>query len=147
MVVNVDSSPDLLTRFESGAVPARELGHRQHLEVAWLYLARLTPEQTGEALREGLRRLAAANGVPELYHETLTRAWIQLVAWARAERPAASFDELLAVHPELLDRALPQRFYSPELLASPEAKAGWVEPDRAPLPTLHGGRARSVRPR
>ncbi|HYH46640.1 MAG TPA: hypothetical protein VEG34_13225 [Thermoanaerobaculia bacterium] len=129
-------SPDLLTRFEAGQVSASELGHRQHLQVAWLYLGRLGPEQTAQAVREGIRRLAAANGVPQLYHETVTRVWIHLVAWARAASGAATFEDLLEAHPELLDRALPQRFYSAERLQSPEAKAGWVEPDRSALPAL-----------
>jgi hypothetical protein len=147
MAVNGVSSPDLLTRFEAGQVAAQEFGHRQHLEVVWLYLARLTPEQAAEAVRAGIRRLATAHGVPQLYHETLTRVWIHLVAGARADRPDLPFDELLAARPELLDRALPQRFFSPELLGSAEAKARWVEPDRTALPPLNGGGRGTPAPR
>ena len=117
-------------------MPAGDFGHRQHLEVTWLYLQSHGLEQTAQAVREGIRRLAAANGLPQLYHETLTRVWIHLVAWAKGASGAATFEDLLAARPELLDRTLPQRFYSAELLQSAEAKAGRVEPDRSALPAL-----------
>ncbi|HET9452135.1 MAG TPA: hypothetical protein VFO83_14695, partial [Aggregicoccus sp.] len=67
-------------------------------------------------------------------HVTLTRAWALRVAAALAASPDADFERLLALHPELLERALLQRHYRVQTLASPEARAGWVAPDVAPLP-------------
>jgi hypothetical protein len=48
---------------------------------------------------------------------------------------ATAFEDLLARRPELLDRRLLERHYSPELLSEPRAAAVVVPPDRAPLPS------------
>jgi hypothetical protein len=37
-------------------------------------------------------------------------------------------------HPALLDKRLLTRFYRASTLASPAARAGWVEPDLTPFP-------------
>jgi hypothetical protein len=72
-------------------------------------------------MRSGIRSIAAGAGVPGKYHETITLAWFELVAQA----------EQLELRPELLDRGLLSRYYSPERLA--QGRERWVEPDLAPL--------------
>jgi hypothetical protein len=47
---------------------------------------------------------------------------------------ARSIDELLARFPLLLDKTLPYRHWCGETFNSDEPRAGWVEPDLAPLP-------------
>lgn len=131
------SDEEFLDRFERADFSPSEYGHREHLRTAWLYLRRLGCEETAAAAAEvaqGIRRLSAAHGAPQRYHETLTRVWVRLVAAACAGAPGLDFDALLARHPELLDRDLPYRHYSRERLTSDEARAAWIEPDRAPLP-------------
>jgi hypothetical protein len=125
---------ELLARFEVAALSPAEYGHREHVRTAWLYLRERGAEGARAAVCDGIRRLSAAHGAPGRYHETLTRLWIALVDGARRASPSLGFEELLRVHPVLLDREAPFRFYSPERLWSEEARAGWVEPDREPLP-------------
>jgi len=50
-----------------------------------------------------------------------------------ASPTAINFSEWIQSRPELLDRKLLARYYSPGRLETPEARAGWVEPDLAPL--------------
>jgi hypothetical protein len=112
-------------------------GHRQHVELAWRYLAQHdTPAAAADAMTEAIRAVAAAHGQDAKYHETITRAWATCVA-AHAQRwPAETFAQFLERNPRLLDSRLLGHFYSPERLRVPEARHAWLEPDRHPLPVL-----------
>jgi len=122
-----------LEGFEAGRLA--EFHHRDHIRMAWLYLSRLGPERGAAQIVQGIRRFAELKDARTLYHETLTRFWIRLVAAAMAQAPAApSFDAFLAAHPELADKERPRVFYRRETLMSDSARACWVEPDLAALP-------------
>jgi hypothetical protein len=85
----------------------------------------------------GIRRFADHHGATEKYHHTLTLFWMRLVAAALVETPeGCAFEEFLADHPELRDKNLPSQYYSQDLLRTPAARGGWVEPDLRPLPNL-----------
>ena len=105
--------------------------HRDHLRVTFLYLRQFGEQETRARLGPAILRYAAARNGAEKYHQTITLAWIRLVAGASAGMQ--DFDAMLAGHPELLNKNLLERYYSPAVLASPEARAAWVEPDREPL--------------
>jgi hypothetical protein len=49
-------------------------------------------------------------------------------------QPRLTFDEFLERFPGLLDGGLVERHFSAELLATPAARATWVDPDLRPLP-------------
>ncbi len=103
--------------------------HRDHLRVTWLYLRQYGEAGTCQRLGPAILRYADARGGAAKYHETITRAWIRLVSAALAE----NFETMLAEHPHLLDKNLLHRYYSPEVLKSPEARERWMEPDREAL--------------
>jgi hypothetical protein len=124
---------EFLAAFERGALPASDFRHRAHLRMAWLYTRRLSAAEAVERAALGIRRLAAAHGQHSLYHDTLTRAWVHLVASASAQEPSEPFDTMLQRRPELLDKLLLLRYFSAGLLWSDEARDHWVEPDLAPL--------------
>jgi hypothetical protein len=111
-------------------------GHREHLELVWNYLGDYEVDETHRTVACAIRHLAASHGAPDKYHETITRCWVQLVALHRAGSDADSFDEFIDENGGLLDRRLLDRHYSPELIGSPAARAGWAEPDLHALPAL-----------
>lgn len=111
-------------------------GHRQHVELAWRYLAMYGADQAADAIAGGIRQVAAAHGQASRFHETITRSWVRCVAVHRERWPAGTFAEFLDRNPQLLDPGLLGHFYSPELLGSPKARDHWVTPDRHELPTL-----------
>jgi hypothetical protein len=122
-----------IAAFRDGSLPGEAFPHREHVRMAWLYLER---HPTAEALLHfsaDLRRFAAAKGNPGLYHETITWAYLLLIAERRAEAPAdetyAAFAErnpdLFGWKPSLLER-----YYRAETLASPRARTGFLLPDR-----------------
>jgi hypothetical protein len=110
-----------LNDFEAGRIPGSAFPHECHVQVAWGLSRRYPPEDAFARLAEGIRGIAARAGAPGKYHETMTRAWFELVAQA----------ETLDAHPELLDRSLLARYYSPERLEA--GRHEWLEPDIEPL--------------
>jgi hypothetical protein len=114
-------------------------GHRQHVELAWRYLARHDADQAADSVAAAIRQVAEAHGQPAKFHQTITRSWVQCVAVHRERWPAAGFEEFLDRNPRLLDSGLLGHFYSPELLASLQARSQWVAPDLHPLPALAVG--------
>jgi RimJ/RimL family protein N-acetyltransferase len=130
---------DLAHRFAALTLPKPEWTHAGHLAVGLWHVSRYGRADALSKLRDGIRRLNESHGVANTpsggYHETVTRAYAELLA-AFAERhaeltPAARFEELLAG--PLAGRAALLRFYTRERLESAEARLHWVEPDRAPL--------------
>ena len=111
-------------------------GHREHLELVWTYLGRYPIVAASEAVAGAIRHVARRHGAPDKYHDTMTQAWVRLVAFHRADSQAATFDQFLAENPGLMDRGLLDRHYSRDRLFSPDARAAWIEPDLRELPTV-----------
>ena len=112
----VMTDDELLAAFEAGEIEPAEFPHELHVRTARL----LSLEPDGlERMRAGIRTIAERAGRPENYHETITRAWFELIS--RAER----------LGPELHDRGLLARYYSAQALAS--GRETWDEPDLNPL--------------
>ena len=113
--------------------------HRDHVRLAWSAVRDHGLADALGLVTSALRGYAAAKGAAQKYHETLTRCWIRLIAAARQRTPGEEFERFLAAHPELLDPALPRRYYSEALLQSAAAREGDVEPDLARLPGATSG--------
>jgi hypothetical protein len=113
---------------------AGRFGHREHVQLTWLAVRRYG---TGAAIRlvaDGIARTARYANVPQKYHETMSRAWVELVGYHATGDTSADFDAFAARFPELLNKRLLGEYYRSSTLASAQARAGWVEPDLRPLP-------------
>jgi hypothetical protein len=104
---------ELIQAFESGTLPPGEFRHRDHVRLTWLYLERHGRDEAERRLLAGLRAFAARAGKPRKFDGPLTRAWVAAIDGARAG--CASFEELAARRPELLD----SRFLETAAGASP----------------------------
>jgi hypothetical protein len=134
---------ELVAGFEAATLES--FPHADHVRLTIIYLNRFGRDDTERKLFDGLRRFAAAKGVPEKFHMTMTVAWIEIVAAARAQHPDLTDPAaLVAACPELLNRDLLQRFYTAERLASPEARTSFLPPDRG-IYSLDAG-ASSLKP-
>ena len=129
----------LVRRFGDCTLPRAEWTHAAHLTVALWHLLQYDWPEAVRRVRRGIRRYNAAHGVESTptggYHETLTIFWLRRVrAFLEAERNEAR--ALVHLANELAataDKSLPLSYYTRERLFSPEARAGWVEPDLKPL--------------
>jgi hypothetical protein len=127
-------------RFERCDVPLREFAHRDHIRLAYVYLAENDADLAIERMREALRRFIGHYGIdPAKYHETITQAWILATDHFMHTSPtAASADEFIAAHPMLLRKQIMLTHYSEALLFSSFARATFVEPDIAQIPRHMG---------
>lgn len=124
---------ELVADFEAGTIPPGGFHHAEHVRVAWWYARRHPWAAALARFQSALRGFAEARGKPERYHETITTAFMALVA-ERLDTTGADLDwdgfaarnaDLLAWSPSILDR-----YYQPETLASDRARRVFVLPDR-----------------
>ena len=119
----------LIAAFESATLD--EFHHRDHVRAAWCYLRESPLLVALERFTTALKRFAAAHGKPELYHETITWAYVFLIhermrAGEDWEAFAARNRDLFSWKPSVLDR-----YYSAETLWSDRARNRFVWPDEA----------------
>ena len=82
-----------------------QFGHREHLRLAFLCAqAAETLDDVVAGCRTGIRTVAAARGAHDKYDEAVTAAWAARMLDVVRSMPGASFDEMLAQHPELAGR-------------------------------------------
>jgi hypothetical protein len=111
--------------------------HRQHIHLAFIATRRYGTARAAGQVSSWIRHLTAH--APQKFNATVTRAWIEIVAHHVAADPSVTDFEVFAErHPELLDKRLLARHYTAAALASPQARDGWVEPDRSPFPWPSG---------
>lgn len=122
---------ELVAGFEACTLSA--FHHADHVHVVWSYLQQMTMTEALERFREALKRFAAHNGKPGLYHETITCAFVVLVHERMQSRPAASWDDFCRENPDVLAwrPSVLDRYYRPETLSSELARRVFVLPDRA----------------
>jgi len=125
---------EFVEAFETCRLPNDQFHHRDHLRLAWIYLGRYGASAAAVRIAESIRRYASQHGASAKYHETVTIAWLHLVAESARRCPGSSFDQLLQASPELVDKNTLHQYYSPELLASETARIHFVPPDRKALP-------------
>ncbi|MEM7410352.1 MAG: hypothetical protein AAF430_08975 [Myxococcota bacterium] len=130
---------EFLAAFESAAISSDDWTHRDHIRMAFLYLRDLPWDTALEQIRTGIQRLNRANRVEETavsgYHETVTVAWARVIAaQLHHHGPGEHFDTFAAANPHLLTKTLLRLYYTRAQILTPEAKAGFVAPDLAPLP-------------
>ncbi|HET6989060.1 MAG TPA: hypothetical protein VFI00_20710 [Kribbella sp.] len=113
---------------------AARFGHREHVRLTWLAVRRCGTAGAVELISDGIQRTARYAGAPQKYNATVSRAWVELTAYHMAEVPDESFDELVRRNPGLLNKRLLTHFYRSRTLASPAARAGWVQPDVRAFP-------------
>ena len=114
----------------SGSLNPAEFRHADHLRLGWLAVDRWPLDVAEEFARESIQRIANRHGAGRLYHETITTAWIRLIASHHEE----TFAEFLTLNEHRLTKELLYRFRTPGRLWSDEARRNWLIPDRAPLP-------------
>ena len=135
---------DLAAAFGACTLPRPEWTHLAHLRVGAWHVSRFGATEALTRLRDGIRRLNLAHGNANTptagYHETITAAYVQLLAaFLMTGDPTQPLDQRVEqmLDGPLADRGLLLRYWSQEVLMSPLARATWVPPDRAPL-TLPG---------
>lgn len=124
---------ELIRQFECGATPADTFHHADHVRVAFGYLCHYTVHEALEKFSAALKRFALSKGKPNLYHETITWAYLFLIREriARAGR-TQTWEEFAERNPDLLvwRGGLLATLYRQETLDSELARHTFILPDQ-----------------
>jgi hypothetical protein len=124
---------ELIGLFERGQEPPAGFHHAHHVRAGWCYIRAHRLPEAILRFTDALRAFAAARGKPDLYHETITIAFMLVIA-ERAGAPdapgtweefAARNRDLLSWKPSVLDN-----YYHEETLWSARARRSFLMPDR-----------------
>ena len=125
-----------LARFMRGEIVPSEFPHGEHVHVAFELLKRHDFPETVLLFSRTLRAMAQKAGRPEAFHQTVTIAFLSLIAERMEGGHRGDFAAFAAANPELLEKTLLSRWYGAERLGSAAARRTFLLPDSAP------GRAR-----
>jgi hypothetical protein len=124
-----DADQAFLEALEAATLPPAEFSHRSHVRAGFLYLRRHDFPGACVAMKRAIQAFAASLGKATLYHETLTIAYLALIAERLADEPAdIGFDAFIERYPELLSMEYFRRYYPTGALDTPEARATFVLP-------------------
>jgi hypothetical protein len=125
---------ELFARFVDTTLPAAEFHHEQHVHVAWMFVRRYGMPQALAEFTTAIKRFAAAKGAHSLYHETITWAFLLLIAERQARTPANTWEAFAAANRDLLSwkPSVLERYYAKDVLQSELARRVFVMPTRSP---------------
>jgi hypothetical protein len=136
----LDNEPafvEFLDGFEQGILPRPVWTHAAHLAVGAWYLLSFPNKEAIQRVRSGIQHynecVGTANTSGSGYHETLTLFWLGILA-GQVSNLRSPHDKLDAIR-RLIAEFAPQRdlfkqYYSFDVVASQEARARWIPPDR-----------------
>lgn len=127
------TNQELVERFETLTLNPELFPHREHVRLAWIYLRDYPTLTALSKFCDGLKRFAASVGKPDLYHETITWAYLLLIR-ERMEKTVAweSWEDFAEKNGDLLDwqSNILKRYYREETLQSDLAKRVFLFPDK-----------------
>jgi hypothetical protein len=124
---------ELIERFENCTLSGASFHHPDHVRVVWLYLRCNSVLKTLSRFSEGLKRVAIANGTPNLYHETITWAYVLLInERIRRSGREQSWAEFAESNADLFDwkHSILKSYYRDDTLRSEVARNIFVFPDK-----------------
>jgi hypothetical protein len=131
---------DLARRFTDRSLPKAEWTHAAHLAVGLWHVREFGAAEALLRLRKGIRELNESHGNANTadggYHETITRAYVELLAQFASRFPYQTSE--IQILPALLASPLADRkallaFYSRDRLFSTAARLDWLPPDLSSL--------------
>ena len=124
----------LLQAFEDGSLPPEEFDHEGHVHAAWCCLEEYGGARGRERFVNALRQFVRSHGAEDKYHDTITRAFLDVIAvHAAGSSDWATFRRR---NPAIIDdgMGLLLKHYSHDVLFSDAARSVYIEPDILPFP-------------
>jgi hypothetical protein len=121
-----------LGRFVRGEIAAAGFAHREHVRMAFEMLRRHDFAETVLHFSRALRIMAERAGKPQAFHQTVTIAFLSLIAERLEAGRWSDFADFARDNPDLLEKGLLARWYRPERLASEPARRTFLLPEPTP---------------
>ena len=123
---------ELIEQFENCSLPLEWFRHKNHVQVAFLYLGKYPILEALARFSASLMRFAAAKGKAGLYNETITWAFLFIIRERMARAGGQqSWAEFSAQNEDLLSwgNSVLKKYYREQTLASDLAKRIFILPD------------------
>ena len=125
---------EVIMSFESGAVPESRFHHTDHVRLAFAYLRNYPVFTALDKFSAALKHFAARHGKTQLYNETITCAYVFLIAEriARSGAERLDWNQFAEKNPDLLvwKGGILARYYEESTLKSDLARRTFVFPDK-----------------
>ena len=125
-----ETATEKLHALETGALDLAQFPHSEHVRLGYEMLGRHDFGDAVTRFSRGLKLLAAKAGKPQVYHETITVAFLALINERRARGVTQSWGEFEAANPDLFDKRCLEKWYGAEQLTTDLARQTFC------LPTL-----------
>ena len=128
------SDQEIIRRFESGDLPGSGFHHADHVRLAFAYLREFPTLEAMQRFSAALQRFAALHGKAQLYNQTITWAYILLIAEriARSGEEKPDWNHFAEQNPDLLvwKGGILTRYYEDDTLKSELARGTFIFPDK-----------------
>ena len=130
--MNPETAEQTIERFEAALVGPGEFSHHAHVRLAWSYLQRYPLLEAATRFSEALRAFTRRVGAEAKYHETITLAFVLLIA--DRMHSEESWSEFECNNAALFENGIGalSAYYSPTVLGDVASRSGFVWPDRRP---------------
>jgi hypothetical protein len=134
-----------LRAFENGTLDPEEFDHEGHVYAAWCCLRHYGDPVGKDRFVRALKRFVKRHGAVDKYHETMTRAFLDLISSRR--EMGSDWKTFRRANQGLVEQGLGHLLlhYSEDRLFSGRARREFLPPDRIPLPTTRRTAKRSAR--
>jgi len=120
-----------LERFLAGEIRAEDFRHADHVRAGYELMARHDFLEAARLYCRTLKQMTARIGKPEAFHMTVTLAFLSLIAERADGGEYSDFEAFAEANPDLMDKSVLSRRYSPEKLNGAAARRGFILPDLA----------------
>jgi hypothetical protein len=118
-----------LQEFLLGEVDSKTFHHADHVRIAFEILRSHDFLEAASLYSAALKKIATRAGNAAAYHETITLAFLSLVAERMNEKNYKDFAAFSEDNCDLFDKSVLTRWYKPHRLMSPLARAIFVLPE------------------
>ena len=123
---------ELIAQFESAAISPDSFHHADHVRLAFAYLSQYSILEALEKFPAALQRFAKLHGKPNLYHQTITWAYLLLIheRIVRSTHPQ-TWEKFAKENPDLLTwkNGILARYYGEKTLQSDLARRVFIFPE------------------
>lgn len=126
-----ESFPDL-DRFLRGEMDIAAFPHREHVRMGFEMLRRHDFVETALHYSRTLQAMVSKIGKPQAFHQTVTIAFLSLIAERIAAGDYADFAAFADLNGDLFEKSALARWYPSERLATAAARHTFILPEPAP---------------
>jgi hypothetical protein len=117
-----------LERFMRGEIDATAFPHREHVRMGFEMLRRHDFATSAFQYSNALRMMVAKIDKPQVFHQTVTIAFLAVIAERLEANNWADFDAFATANPDLFEPSVLRRWYSAEQLGTQAARHTFLLP-------------------